>query len=134
MIVVDTNVVVNLLVVGPTSQMAEDVRLKDPEWSAPKLWRSEMRNVLMLYFRNGTFDLSAIQTHMNHAERLFAKSEFDVESSRVLELASISSCSAYDCEFVYLAERLSVKLVTSDKKLLSSFPKIAVSMQDFLST
>ena len=34
--------------------------------------------------------------------------------------------------FVSLAERLNLPLVTSDKKLLSAFPHIAVSMNDFI--
>lgn len=36
----------------------------------------------------------------------------------------------YDGEFVALAKRLDTKLVTSDKKVLNAFPKIAVSLVD----
>lgn len=54
--------------------------------------------------------------------------EFDVQSREVMELVRDSECSAYDCEFVALAERLGVKLVTMDKKVLKAFPKRAVSL------
>lgn len=33
-----------------------------------------------------------------------------------------SNCSAYDCEFVSVAMRLGVKLLTADKKVLMAFP------------
>lgn len=55
-----------------------------------------------------------------------------IDDTRVIELAAKSDCTAYDCEFVSLAERLEVPLVTSDKKLLAAFPSIAVSMKMFV--
>lgn len=54
-----------------------------------------------------------------------------VDSARVIELATESGCTAYDCEFAYLAEKLNIPLVTSDKKLLAAFPDIAQSMDAF---
>ena len=133
MIVVDTNVIAYFIVPGDTTQYAEAVLGKDPEWSAPKLWRSEMRNLLTLYIRNGALGLDETITHMANAERLLSGREFDVVSDEVLKLAAISGCTAYDCEFAYLAQRLNVPLVTSDKKLLTTFPNVAVSMDDFVS-
>jgi predicted nucleic acid-binding protein len=62
------------------------------------------------------------------AESLLAGCEFEVESSTVLELVRDSDCSAYDCEFIALAVKLDVKLVTMDKKLLRAFPKRAVAL------
>jgi predicted nucleic acid-binding protein len=69
---------------------------------------------------------------MNKAIHVIGDNEYDVESARVLKLAHASSCTAYDCEFVCVAEKLDVPLVTSDKKLLAAFPSIAVSMADFV--
>ena len=46
MIVVDTNVIHYCWVRGQNTEIAQAVRQKDPEWHAPILWRSELRNVL----------------------------------------------------------------------------------------
>ncbi len=45
MIVVDTNVVAYFLIDGPQTPNAEHALIKDPDWFAPPLWRSEFHNV-----------------------------------------------------------------------------------------
>jgi predicted nucleic acid-binding protein len=131
-IVVDTNVIAYLVLRNETAAVADSVLEIDPTWAAPKLWQSEMRNVLALYVRQELLQLEDAIGAMNKAIRVIADNEYDVESHRVLELARSSGCTAYDCEFVYVAEKLNVPLVTSDKKLISAFPLVAVSMADFL--
>ncbi len=64
------------------------------------------------------------------AETTIAANEYQVESREVLRLVEESGHTAYDCEFVALAQRLGVPLVTTDKKLLRAFPSIAVSLAD----
>ncbi len=46
----------------------------------------------------------------------------------ILELVRDSDCSAYDCEFIALANKLQVKLVTMNAKLLRAFPKRTISL------
>jgi predicted nucleic acid-binding protein len=130
-IVVDTNVLVYFVLRNDFAASADAVFAKDAEWAAPSLWRSEMRNVLSIYVRrNDLMLVDAIDT-MRDSERLIGLNEFPVDSGRVLELSQVSGCTAYDCEFVHLAETLGVPLVTSDGKLLAAFPSIAISMADF---
>ena len=132
MIVVDTNVVAYFLISSELSESAEAVREADPLWAAPVLWRSEMRSVLLGYLKRRQMTLLEVQQQMSDAEALLNDREYDVESGRVLELADRSGCTAYYCEFVYVAERFRLPLVTSDKELLRAFPDIAMSMEDFL--
>ena len=51
----------------------------------------------------------------------------------VLGLVARSKCSAYDCEFVALAHSLEVPLVTEDKQLLATFPRVCHSLKRFVS-
>ncbi|MFA5800080.1 MAG: type II toxin-antitoxin system VapC family toxin [Candidatus Peribacteraceae bacterium] len=133
MIVVDTNVIAYLFIGGEKTPHARSTLLKDPAWAAPILWRSEFRNVLTMYLRQGRLLLPDAFELVREAESLLSGSEYQVESGNVLDLASSSRCSAYDCEFVALAQELGVPLVTSDKRILEDFPSIAVSMDTFSS-
>jgi predicted nucleic acid-binding protein len=134
MIVVDTNVIGYLYLASPHSQQAEQALLKDANWAAPLLWRSEFRNVLALYIRRHWLSLEAGQQIMTEALGLMEDQEYEVDSDQVLKLVTLSSCSAYDCEFVALAQELGVSFVTVDKQLLSDFPKVAVALATYVSS
>ena len=129
MIVVDSNVVAYLYLPGEYTAIAEALLEHDPEWAAPILWRSEFRNILAGYLRRKTLTFDQVCSLQSEAEDLLAGSEFEVESTAVLQLVRDSDCSAYDCEFIALAEKLGTKLVTVDKKLLKAFPKSAVALK-----
>ena len=131
MIVVDTNLVAYLLLGGEKTPGARLAFRKDPMWAAPILWRSEFRNVIAAYLRRGMLRLSDALEVMQDAETLFQGAEYKVDSRHVLKLAAESACSAYDCEFVALAQQLSVPLLTSDAEKLRQFPQTAVSLEAF---
>jgi len=127
-IVVDSNIVAYLYLPGDYTEQAEALLESDPDWAAPLLWRSELRNILAGYMRRKTLMFEAARDLQLEAESLLAGGEHEVDSRRVLELVRDSDCSAYDCEFVALAMTLGVKLVTMDAKLLKAFPKHAVAL------
>ena len=133
MIVADTNLIAYLLIRGQHSEQAEAVYTKDPRWVAPLLWRSEFRNILAVYIRKGLMDLNDAYEIMGQAERLMAGQEFEVVSAGVLQLAASSGRSAYDCEFVALAQNLGVTMVTSDRMLAARFKPTVSSMTEFCS-
>jgi len=127
-IVVDSNVVAYLYLPGDNTAKAEALLERDPDWAVPVLWRSEFRNILAGYLRRKTLTFAQACGLQSEAEDLLAGSEFEVDSKAVLALVRDSDCSAYDCEFVALARKLQVKLVTMDAKLLKAFPKHAESL------
>lgn len=109
--------------------MAERLRISEPIWLVPYLWRAEFRNTLTKYMRHGLLSLAETIEIQSRAEALLADHEFIVASSEILRLTSISSCSAYDCEFVALARQFDTKLVTTDKEVLREFPETAISLR-----
>lgn len=131
MIVADTNLITYFYVSSDRSGRAEAVRQRDPLWVAPRLWQSEFRHVLVRLVRHG-LGLDAALRIAAEAEATMAGREYTVLTDEVLELAAASGCSAYDCEFVALAMRLGVPLVTDDRRVLRAFPSVALSPDAFV--
>ena len=132
MIVVDTNIIAYLYISGDKSSQAEQLLSFDSLWNAPILWRSEFRSVLSQYLRKGILSLDNILIIIQQAEKLLDDNEFKVSSAHIMQLINSSSCSAYDCEFVALAQYLDIPLITADKKILREFPKVAKSLDTYL--
>jgi predicted nucleic acid-binding protein len=133
MIVVDTNVIAYLLIPGQHTDSARASLARDPEWAAPVLWRSELRNVLALYLRKKELSLRQAIGLQGAAEALLAGREHMVASNEVLALAGRSGRSSYDCEFIAVARQLSTRVVTSDRSLLTSFPDDTTALAAFAS-
>ncbi|GJL49294.1 type II toxin-antitoxin system VapC family toxin [Candidatus Nitrospira salsa] len=132
MIVADTNLLIYLYIKGQRTAQAEAVLQKDPVWTGPLLWRSEFRNTLIGLVRNHGLRLDHVIGIVEEAEHLMAGREYSVVSHRVMNLAAQSACSAYDCEFVSLAQDLGVTLVTADRQVLRTFPDVAITPENFL--
>ncbi len=128
MIVVDSNILAYLYLPGDRTADAEALLEREPQWAAPPLWRSEFRNILAGYMRRKVLTFEQANMLQAEAQSLLAGSEFEVDSQAVLQLVRDSDCSAYDCEFVAVANALNTRLVTVDKKLLKAFPARAVAL------
>ena len=131
MIVADANLLVYAIIPSDMNEPAEKVFLRDPEWSAPVLWRSEFRNVLAGCLRRGDMTYPETLNAIRRAETILGGREFMIQDAAVMRCVRDSRCTAYDCEYVALAEELGVPLVTADRKLLQAVPDIAVSLQEF---
>ncbi len=132
MIVADTNLIAYLTIPGDRTPLAKQILQKDAIWVAPRMWQSEFQNVIAIYLNQGLYTLNEGLEFIQAAKNLMRHSHYQVASEQVIRLTHSSKCSAYDCEFVSLAQDLSVPLVTSDRKVLTAFPEIAVSLEDFL--
>jgi hypothetical protein len=114
-----------------STRTSPEVFLRDHEWSAPILWRSESPTSLRGRWWRG--DLRRAGGGDPPARGRAP----DGRHSPCRRSASCSSsrrrpCSAYDCEFVALAQYLKTSLVTSDRDVLRAFPQIALSPDRFL--
>jgi predicted nucleic acid-binding protein len=132
-IVTDTNLLVYLYLRGQRTAEAEAVLVRDPAWAAPLLWRSEFRNTLAGLVRRREIGLDDAIRIASNAEYRMTGGEYSVASQQVLQLAAQSRCSAYDCEFVALAQDLRVPFVTAEREILRAFPSTAVSPTVFVS-
>ncbi len=130
MIVADVNIIAYLYLPGKFSEQGEALLLRDGEWAVPRLWRSEFRNILSTSMRQKLLTLDAAVAIHSRAEALVADNEYDVSPLAVLRLAEKSGCSAYDCEYVALAEFLGVKVVSADAKLCKAFPNRVVLLSE----
>lgn len=132
MIVVDTNIIGYLYLTSVHSSQVEQAFLKDPQWAAPILWRSEFRNVLAQYIRKNILSLEGAAGIMEEATSLMHGREYETTSLQVLQLVAESVCSAYDCEFIALARDLNLPLLTMDKQLLDQFPADTISLDTYI--
>ncbi len=132
MIVVDSNVIAYCWLNTDRTPVAQAVRLKDDDWHVPLLWRSEMRNILAGYVRNGSLAVKEAAQVMDRVERELDGNEHLVESADVIALVGSTMLTAYDCEFVALAKALGVPLVTEDRAVLKAWPRHALTMEAFL--
>ncbi len=132
MIVVDSNIIAYLMIPSDRTKEVEKLLLKDSEWIAPLLWRSEFRNILTLYMKQSQMSLILAEQTIARAENLLSEREYGVLSSDVLALTYEKSLSAYDAEYVVLAINFGVPLITVDKKLLKEASEYAVSPSKYL--
>lgn len=132
MIVVDTNTIAYLYLPSAHTPDVEQLLAVEADWAAPRLWRSEFRNILALYVRRKILALETACQIQEQAELLMADGEYEIDSLAVLGLTKASGCSAYDCEFVALAQGLDKILLTFDKKVLKGFPGLAMSAGQYV--
>lgn len=121
MIVVDTNVIAYCWIRGERTALAHRLRQLDPDWHAPVLWRSELRNILTGYVRDGSLTGTQARQVMAAAEAGLDGREHHLPGDIVFAVTERSRLSAYDAEFVALAEILGVRLVTEDRAILRTW-------------
>ena len=133
MIVVDNDVISYFWIRMDTERasLAQDVRERDPDWVAPRVWRSEFRNVLRGYMSGGYMTLAEAIDYARRAEEDLRESTRSVPTRRVLQLVDETDHSAYDCEYVALAQELNVTLVTGDRAVAHLFPDTAVLLERY---
>ena len=126
MIVVDTNVISYFLIRGERSESIDRLYKADSDWVAPRLWIDEFLNVLATYERLNKLASSETAPIFADALALMEGSTYEVPADRILSIARRTSCSAYDSQYIALAEDRGLQFYTCDKKILRACPSIAV--------
>jgi predicted nucleic acid-binding protein len=129
-IVVDTNLVAYAVLPGARTAAALALAEREPVWVAPGLWRHEMRNVLVTLMRVRGLALDGALAVLAAAESLVADAEVEPSNEQRLRMAARGGVSAYDAEFVCVAEALGVPLVSADRRLARAFPGHVLSLEE----
>ena len=128
MIVVDTNVMTHLLMGGEGSADAALLFEQDPEWAAPVILMSGLRNVLLGFVRQGALVSDQAKAMSDDAAEILGDRTAMVAGDQVFDVALECGLTAYDAEFVALARTLGVPLVTLDGAILQGAADVAVSL------
>ena len=126
MIVVDTNILSYLLIRGDRSEAMDRLLIEDDGWAAPRLWLDEFLNVVSTYERKSLLSTEEVTPILNDALALMDGSSYEVPPERILGVARRTGCSAYDSQYIALAEDLGTKLYTCDKRILAKCEDLAV--------
>ena len=127
MIVVDTNVMVQLVAGGDKHVAAARLLRRDAAWSAPPILMSELRNALLGFVRRGAITQEQATAMTEDASGILGGRIADVSGRQTIAAAVECGLTAYDAEFVVLARSLRAPLATLDQAILSGAPDVAVS-------
>ena len=131
MIVVDAEVLISLTLVRPQTAMAREAFLKDPDWAAPPLWRSDFRGQLWKHLRANRITAAQASRAFDAAQTVIAGNEPEPALAEILKLATSQTLEAYDAEYVAVARALGVPYVTTDEDLAKACPEDVVLLRDF---
>ena len=132
MIVVDANIVAHFFIDGGKTAMARKVREHDPHWIVPEIWRHEFLNILVTSCLFAKMPRETAERIWMDAEDLLRGSIYGPNWKEALAAAVERSTTAYEAEYVVLAQARGVQCVTEDVPLQKAFPETAVSMTVFL--
>jgi predicted nucleic acid-binding protein len=130
LIVVDTNIIAYFFIEGDRTTAARLLWEQEQQWGVPRLWRHEYLNVLATYTRAGGASTADVLQLWQTTEEMLTDLEYDVDMEAALNLAITNKISAYDAQFVTLAQTQNTRLVTEDRKLQKCFPSLVISLHD----
>jgi predicted nucleic acid-binding protein len=130
-IVADSTLAAALLLPSRHAEEAERVLVRDSQWAAPLVWRTDFERILAHGVRRGLISLSGAGRVLERAARLYRGREYAVPPAEVLALSNSCSATAGACEYAVLAYALGLQLVTVDEGVLSAFADVAVRPVDF---
>ena len=130
MIVVDTNIITYRLIIGDKTDKTIELEKLDSDWIAPVLWRFEFLNVLSTLTKNNYLEIDQNILIWKNAESLLQNKEYSVDPEAVLKISVENKISAYDAQYIVLAKMYKTKCITEDKKLLTLFPGITLSLSN----
>jgi predicted nucleic acid-binding protein len=134
MIVVDVNIIAYLLLAGEKTKLAQELYQLDSDWRVPELWSHEFLNVLASNVKFSGISLAQANMAWENGRYLLSDNIQSIDHKLALSLAVEHQISAYDAQYVALAQSLGCLLLTEDAKLCDKLPETAVRMANFLAS
>ena len=118
MIVVDAPLVAFLLIEGEGTPVARRLYKADPEWVTPPILNHELLNILGgLGHAEG--DFASMEALWKEARGILAPRQQVPDPVRALRLSVELGLSGYEAQYLALAEKLALPLLTTEKRLLA---------------
>ena len=130
MIVADVNAVAYCLIEGEKTEAARRLRGVDADWRLPELWRHEFLNILATWSRRGGAPLADAQELWRRAVHWIGPCEVPVNMTAALALAHEHGISAYDAQYLALAQQLQTVCATEDGRLRRLFPDLTRTLTE----
>lgn len=132
MIVADSNIIAARNLTSVLTSKAEQVEEKDPVWIVPLLWRYEFQNILATAIKAKQIMPEYALEVWQKVAGILMENESEPSPAKVIDLVAKYGITAYDGQLIALAMEMGVLCVTEDGELQNKFPRVAVSMGDFL--
>lgn len=132
MIVVDANILVSCVTETTHSPLARRVAAKDPKWILPALWQYEVTSAITVFIRSRVLRMEQGIAAMEECRSLVAGREAAVDQIQACRLAVDLGISAYDAQYVALAQSYGVHCVSADQPLARKTPGLVIHLADFV--
>src|SRR5205823_2838052 len=130
MIVVDANVIVYCVVESERTALAKKIAAKDAIWIVPPLWRFEVTSALVTLVRAKALDRERAEIALQEADQMTSNREVAVVQQAAMDAALLFKLSAYDAQYIALAQRFKARCVTEDQRMLANAGHVAISIED----
>jgi predicted nucleic acid-binding protein len=132
MIVVDSNIVAARNLTTSLTSEAKQVEEKDPVWIVPVLWRYEFQNILATAIKVKQIKPAQALDIWEKISKILIENEYEPSASKVIDLVAKYEITAYDAQFIAAAMEMGIPCLTEDRELQEKFPRIAISIDEFL--
>lgn len=127
MIVIDTCVVFHLFNDTILNKKVQQLVSENPQVILPPIWQEEYANILVKFNRKDTLPHHKILESYSNVVDQLAPHEIPTNKKEALRIALEYNISSYDAQFVELAMRHSLWLVTEDYEILKKVKNLTKS-------
>ena len=106
MIVVDSNIVAARNLTSSLTSKTKQVEEKDPVWIAPVLWRYEFQNILATAIKAKQIKPEQALDILEKVSKILVENECEPSASRVIDLVAQYGITAYDGQFIAVAQEM----------------------------